>query len=94
MDSRGTPRAEPPRSVSAYWAGVWEGESIADVGRAGLFFTRAFPRFRHALFSLQRCFLCINHPHLFFYFLSLTQNPVFTCLLLECFSLLATVCRL
>lgn len=93
MDGRGTPEAEPRRSVSAHWAGVREGESIADVGCAGLFFTSAFPRSRHALFSLHSCCLRINHLHFFFSFPRLTQTPVFTCLLLEFFSLLATGCR-
>lgn len=45
MDCRGTPSPEPPRSVSAYWAGVWEEESPVDAGHghAGLFSPVLFP---------------------------------------------------
>lgn len=106
MDCRGSPNPEPPRSVSAYWAGVWEEETTADVGHAGLFFPVLFPGPDLRTVSLYVSDSCILHfqgmalthkcPLLFliaWYFLRLTQNPFLACLLLEFLSSLATISR-
>lgn len=88
MGCRGSPNPAPPRSVSAYWAGVYEEKSTASVGRAGLFSQVLFPGPDLRTGSLHGSHSCLLHSHsmalthkcplLFLIahsFLRLSQNP-------------------